>query len=95
MSGSQLHPSHHLTSSTGWKHHRFYASYCTPDKFSLLYKKIILDATLVKAFRQLYSSLTWAGKHNIITPGACARGKVMGCVVVIIVKIAISRDVGI
>ena len=43
--------------------------------------------------------------YNIITPRACARGKVIGCVVVVVVvivvvvvvstKIAISRDVGI
>ena len=35
----------------------------------------------------------------IITPRACARGKIIGCVVVVVVvvstKIAISRDVGI
>ena len=32
----------------------------------------------------------------IITPRACARGKVIGCVVVVVsTKIAISRDVGI
>ena len=41
--------------------------------------------------------------HVFITPRACARGKVIGCVVVVVVvvvvivstKIAISRDVGV
>ena len=42
--------------------------------------------------------------HGIVTPRACARGKVIGCVVVVVgvvvvvvvsTKIAISRDVGI
>ena len=37
--------------------------------------------------------------HVLITPRACARGKVIGCVVVVVVvvstKIAISRDIGI
>ena len=32
-----------------------------PDKFSLLYQKLTLAATLVQAFRQLFRSLTWAG----------------------------------
>ena len=35
-------------------------------------------------------------KYCIITPRACARGKVIGCVVVVVsTKIAISRDVGV
>ena len=34
--------------------------------------------------------------HNIITPHACARGKVIGCIVVVVsTKIAISRDIGV
>ena len=33
--------------------------------------------------------------NNIITPRACARGKVIGFVVVVSKKIAISRDVGV
>ena len=32
---------------------------------------------------------------NIITPRTCAWGKVIGCVVVVSTKIAISRDIGI
>ena len=32
---------------------------------------------------------------GIFTLHACARGKVIGCVVVVGIKIAISRDVGI
>ena len=51
--------------------------------------------------RQLGYNSNLAITKLLITPRACARGKVIGCIVVVVVvvvigtKIAISRDVGI
>ena len=55
------------------------------------------DYALVHVHVYAYKERSKSKGVKVITPRACARGKIIGCVIVVVVstKIAISRDVGI
>ena len=65
---------------------------------TITYTKSILQLYTLSGYYQNCSLQTMV-QIGIFTPRACAKGKVIGCVVIIVIvvstKIAISRDVGV